>query len=226
VLRFGGRRRLGCVGGPSFAAARCRSDGEARRIRGEAEIERQALLRESAIQAREQALVIRAEAEADLRAREAELAEAETALAAQAVRIDDEGRLVEEARSSLVERATPVAEREQDVRALAAETRSIERERQAALERVAALHRGRNPADAGGTRGGGRARGRAQVLRQTGSRRWRGLRSARPRESWASRWVAFLATIWPSGLSTSSPCRTCGQARCHPPMPTCAPSRR
>ena len=112
-------------------------DGEARRIRDEAEIERQALLRESAIQAREQALVIRAEAEADLRAREAELAQAETALAAQAVRIDDEGRLVEEARSSLVERATPVAEREQDVRALAAETRSIERERQAALERVA-----------------------------------------------------------------------------------------
>ena len=93
-------------------------DGEARRIRSEAEIERPALLRESAIRAREEALVLRAEAEAELRAREAELAEAETALAAQAVRIDEEGRLVESARGTLGERAAPVAELEQDVRAL------------------------------------------------------------------------------------------------------------
>ena len=113
-------------------------DGEARRIRDEAEIERQALLRESAIQAREQALVIRAEAEADLRAREAELAEGETALAAQAVRIDEEARLAGEARDGLAEREALVAEREQDARALAAEVNSIERDRQAELERVAA----------------------------------------------------------------------------------------
>jgi len=82
--------------------------GEARRLRGEAEIERQALLRESDIQAREQALAIRAEAEAALRAREAELAEGEIALAAQAVRIDEEVRLVAEARDRLKEREAPV----------------------------------------------------------------------------------------------------------------------
>ena len=75
--------------------------GEGRRLRGEAELERQALLRESDIQAREQVLAIRAEAEAALRAREAELAEGETALAAQAVRIDEEVRLVAEARDRL-----------------------------------------------------------------------------------------------------------------------------
>jgi ribonucrease Y len=130
-----------CVG--AWAGRRLRRpaadrDGEARRIRSEAEIERQALLRESEIHAREQALVIRAEAEADLRVREAELAEAETALAAQAVRIEEEGRLVEEARDRGAEREAPVVERERDVRALAAEARSIERNRQAALERAAA----------------------------------------------------------------------------------------
>jgi uncharacterized domain HDIG len=113
-------------------------DGEARRIRSEAEIERQALLRESDIQAREQALAIRTEAEADLRAREAELAEGETALAAQAVRIEEGGRLLREARERLAEREAPVAEREQDGRALAAEVASIEGNRQAELERVAA----------------------------------------------------------------------------------------
>jgi RNase Y N-terminal region len=86
--------------------------GEARRLRGEAELERQALLRESDIQAREQALAIRAEGEADLRAREAELAEAETALAAQAVRIDEEVRLVAEARDRLTQQEGPVVERE------------------------------------------------------------------------------------------------------------------
>jgi ribonuclease Y len=113
-------------------------DGEARRIRSDAEIERQALLRESDIQTREQALATRAEAEADLRAREAELAEGETALAAQAVRIDEEARLAGEARDGLAEREALVAEREQDARALAAEVNSIERDRQAELERVAA----------------------------------------------------------------------------------------
>jgi len=112
--------------------------GEARRIRSEAEIEGQALLRESDIQAREQALAIRSEVEAGLRAREAELAESETALAAQAVRIDEEVRLLGEARQRLAEREAPVAEREQDGRALTAEVQSIERSRQAELERVAA----------------------------------------------------------------------------------------
>ena len=113
-------------------------DGEVRRIRSEADLDREALLRESHIQAREQALVIRAEAEADLRAREAKLAEGETALAAQAVRIDEEARLAEEARNRLAEREAPVAAREQDGRALAAEVRSIEKSREAELERVAA----------------------------------------------------------------------------------------
>jgi ribonuclease Y len=117
-------------------------DGEARRIRSEAELERPALLRESAIRAREEALVLRAEAEAELRAREAELAEAETALAAQAVRIDEEGRLVEAARDSLGERAAPVVELEQDVRVVVAEARSIEKNRQAELERAAACTMG------------------------------------------------------------------------------------
>ena len=112
--------------------------GEARRMRSEAEIERQALLRESDIQAREQALAIRAEAEVDLRAREAELAEGETTLAAQAVRIDEEVRLAEEVRTRLAEREVPIAEREQDGRALIVEARSIEKSRQAELERVAA----------------------------------------------------------------------------------------
>jgi ribonuclease Y len=111
--------------------------GEARRLRGEAEIERQALLRESDIQAREQALAIRAEAEAALRAREAELAEGEIALAAQTVRIDEEVRLVAEARDRLKAREAPVAEREQDARAFAEEVRSIEASRQGELERVA-----------------------------------------------------------------------------------------
>jgi ribonuclease Y len=117
-------------------------DGEVRRIRSEADLDRQALLRESDIQAREQALVIRAEAEADLRAREVKLAEGETALAAQAVRIDEEARLAEEARNRLAEREAPVAAREQDRRALAAEVRSIEKSREAALERVAARSAG------------------------------------------------------------------------------------
>jgi ribonuclease Y len=112
--------------------------GEARRMRSEAELERQALLRESDIQAREQALAMRAEAEAALRAREGELAEGETALAAQAVRIDEDVRLVAEARDRLAEREAPIAEREQDGRALAAEVRSIEKSRQTELERVAA----------------------------------------------------------------------------------------
>jgi ribonuclease Y len=113
-------------------------DGEVRRIRSEADLDRQALLRESDIQAREQSLVVRAEAEAELRAREAKLAEGETALAAQAVRIDEEARLAEEARKRLAEREAPVAAREQDGRALATEARSIEKSREAELERVAA----------------------------------------------------------------------------------------
>ena len=104
--------------------------------------ERQALLRESDIQAREQALAIRAEAEAALRAREAELAEGEIALAAQAVRIDEEVRLVAEARDRLKEREAPVAEREQDARAFAEEVRSIEASRQGELERGGVSIRG------------------------------------------------------------------------------------
>jgi ribonuclease Y len=59
-------------------------------------------------------------------------------LAAQAVRIDEEARLAEEARSRLAEREVPVAEREQERRALTAEVRSIEKSREAELERVAA----------------------------------------------------------------------------------------
>jgi ribonuclease Y len=129
VGAWAGRRVRRPVAGP---------DGEGRRIRSEADFDREALLRESDIQAREQALVIRAEAEADLRVREAKLAEGETALAAQAVRIDEEARLVEEARNRLAEREAPVAAREQDGRALATEVRSIEKSREAELERVAA----------------------------------------------------------------------------------------
>jgi ribonuclease Y len=113
-------------------------DAEPRRIRAEAEIERQTLLREADILAREQSLVVRAEAEAELRAREAELAQAETGLAAQAVRIDEEARLAQEARGRLAERVAPIAEREQDGRALLAEARAIEKNRQAALEKAAA----------------------------------------------------------------------------------------
>ena len=129
VGAWAGRRMRRPVAGP---------DGEVRRIRGEADLDRQALLRESDIQAREQALVVRAEAEADLRAREAKLAEGETALAAKAVLIDEEARLAQEARDRLAEREAPVAEREQDRRAMAAELRSIEKKREAELERVAA----------------------------------------------------------------------------------------
>ena len=129
VGAWAGRRVRRPVAGP---------DGEVRRIRSEADFDREALLRESHIQAREQALVIRAEAEADLRAREAKLAEGETALAAQAVRIDEEARLAEEARNRLAEREAPVAAREQERRALVAEARSIEKSREAELERVAA----------------------------------------------------------------------------------------
>jgi len=113
-------------------------DSEGRRIRAEAEIERQALLLEADIQAREQSLVLRAEAEAELRAREAKLAESETALAAQVVRIEEEGRLAQEARNRLAERVAPLAEREQDGRALVTEARAIETSRQSALEKVAA----------------------------------------------------------------------------------------
>jgi ribonuclease Y len=133
VGAWAGRRVRRPVAGP---------DGEGRRIRSEADFDREALLRESDIQAREQALVIRAEAEADLRVREAKLAEGETALAAQAVRIDEEARLVEEARNRLAEREAPVAAREQDGRALATEVRSIEKSREAELERVAARSAG------------------------------------------------------------------------------------
>ena len=129
VGAWAGRRVRRPVAGP---------DGEVRRIRSEADLDREALLRESDIQAREQALVRRAEAEADLRAREAKLAEGETALAAQAVRIDEEARLAEEARNRLAEREAPIAAREQERRALAAEVRSIEKSREAELERVAA----------------------------------------------------------------------------------------
>jgi ribonuclease Y len=129
---------LGAWAGRRVRRSVAKHDGEARRIRSEAEIEGQALLRESDIQARELALTVRAEAEAGLRAREAELAEGETSLAAQAVRIDEDVRLLGEARVRLAEREAPVAEREQDGRVLAAEVRSIERNRQAELERVAA----------------------------------------------------------------------------------------
>jgi ribonucrease Y len=113
-------------------------DSEARRIRSEADLERQTLLRDSEIQAREQALATRTESEALFRSREAELASRETALVAWKVVLGEEARLLEETRNNLKERAVPLAEREQEGRALVAEVQSIEKQRQAELERVAA----------------------------------------------------------------------------------------
>jgi ribonuclease Y len=112
-------------------------DAECRRIRSEAELERQPLLCEAEIQAREQALAARLEAETTFRAQEAELAQKETALAARKVRIDEEGRQLDELRETLKQRTTLLNEREQENRALTSEFQSVERERRAGLEKVA-----------------------------------------------------------------------------------------
>ncbi len=113
-------------------------DAESRRIRNEAEQERQPILCEAEIQAREQALAARLEAEATFRSREAELAQQETALVARKVRTDEESRQLEELRDSLKQRTTLLNEREQEGRALESEFQSVETERRAGLERVAA----------------------------------------------------------------------------------------
>src|SRR5512141_532248 len=109
-------------------------DAESRRIRNEAELERQPLLCEAEIQAREQALATRLEAETSFRAQEAELAQKETALAARKVRIDEEGRQLEELREGLKSRTALLAEGEQEGRALVSELQSVEKERRAGLE--------------------------------------------------------------------------------------------
>jgi ribonuclease Y len=113
-------------------------DAESRRIRNEAELERQPMLREAEIQAREQALAVRLEAETTFRAKEAELAQKETALAARKVRTDEEARQLDDLRETLKQRTIQLNEREQEGRALVSELQSIENERRAELERVAA----------------------------------------------------------------------------------------
>jgi ribonuclease Y len=112
-------------------------DAECRRIRSEAELERQPLLCEAEIQAREQALAIRLESETSFRAQEAGLAQKETALAARKVRIDEEGRQLEELREGLKRRAALLAEGEQERQALVTELQSVEKERWVGLEKVA-----------------------------------------------------------------------------------------
>ncbi len=80
---------------------------EAERICADAEVARQARVRDAHLAAREEALALRAEAEAVLCAREAQLIQTQTALGTREVALDP--RALAEGRARLAERERPVA---------------------------------------------------------------------------------------------------------------------
>jgi ribonuclease Y len=110
---------------------------EIARIRATAERERQTVRIQAEVTAREEALVLRTQVDGELRANQVELAEREAALVGRNVLANEEARALDELRSDLGERETPLAEREREKKVLDAEIALLQRQHRQELERVA-----------------------------------------------------------------------------------------
>jgi len=120
-----------------FQQARLARAQEIERIRAAAVREGQTLRLQAEVAAREEALELRAQADAELRARQVELAEREAALAGRQVLAEEEARALEGLRKDLGERAGPLADLEQETKALESEIALLRARHRAELERAA-----------------------------------------------------------------------------------------